>query len=163
MPKFYVIKDIGGGFDGLTIEGDDEFAPFGFVEIKRMIDRDSIVGDRNVSLTIPPCSLYISKLKTEETADPGIREYAADSPYGKFQLEGRMDCGNLRVTYAQFEKALQVTLTDVPAGRTVTTQNFVKDFDKVKAAIEDVLKSDGSDVDDLVFKLQELKEAEVNG
>jgi len=163
MSFFYVVSGIGGGFDGLVVEGSQlkDLPPT--VEIRKIIDRDSVVGDRNVTLSLPDGALFIGSQFLTPTPDPGNREFGADSPYGKFQLEGRMDCGNLRVAYAQFEKVLQVTVTDVPARKTIASMNFLREFDKIKSAIEDVLKSGGQDGEDLVFKLREFLETENNG
>ena len=162
MPQFYVVKGIGGGFDGLVVEGAalKDLPPT--VQVLKLIDRDSIVGDRNISLPIPPGALTIGLEFLDPIDDPGIREFAATNPFGKLLLEGRMDCGDLQVVYAQYENTLGVVVTDIVAKKTVLSQYFSKDFDKVKAVIEDVLKN-SQVADDLVFKLRELKEAENNG
>lgn len=160
MPQFYVVKGIGGGFDGLVIEA-VATQEGNLVEVLKFVDRDSVVGDRNVSLPIPGQSIYMDKRVLDEIEDPGIREFSSTNPYGRLQLEGRMDCGGLQVVYAQYELALTVVVTDMVAKRTVLSQNFSKDFGKVKAKIEECLKQ--ADAEDLVFQLRALKEAEVNG
>jgi len=160
MPQFYVVKGIGGGFDGLVIEG-ESLAHADLIAVQKIIDRDSVVGDRNVALPIPNKGLFIGREFLDEIEDPGIREFSSTNPYGKLQLEGRMDCGGLQVVYAQYELTLTVVVTDMVAKRTVLSQNFSKDFDKVKAKIEECLKQ--ADAEDLVFQLRALKEAEVNG
>jgi len=163
MGKFYLVSGLGAGFDGLIIEGNKISVPEGLevVEVEKILDRSIVTGDRNVVLSFPPGGLFIGCDHLDQVDDPGIMEFAYDNPYGKFLLEGRMDCGDLRVTYAQFEKAMTVTVLDTQANRTVISENFSKDFDAVKAAIEDVLKNGGQE--DLVFKLRELKEIETNG
>jgi len=175
MPKFYVVKDIGGGFDGLTVEGEvfDDYPHF--VSVTKLTDRDSIVGDRNVSLPVPAHSLLIALKNLDEIEDPGTREFSSENPYGKFLLQGTMQLGgtgdsSIQIAYSQYEKALQVSVTNViPNGiggatrNTLLNQNYSKDFDKIKLAIEDVLKENGEDPDDLIFKLKALKEAESNG
>lgn len=163
MQKFYVVKEIGGGFDGLIIEGKNE-AGSNLVEVFKLIDRDSIAGDRNVSLPIEQGVLFISLSKLQEIDDPGTREFAANNPFGKLVLEGHMELGSVKVSYAQFESVMSVNIMDVMAKKTVFSQYFSKDFEKIRQTIEDVLKEgDGTDADDLVFRLQELKELEKNG
>ena len=180
MPKFYVVKDIGGGFDGLVIETDDTITLPKQIDIYakimmpvlRIIDRDSIVGDRNVSLSLPHGAMMINLDYLTEIEDPGTAEFSSDNPYGKFLLQGTMMIGDdgLQVSYSQYEKALQVSVSELILGggtstrHTLLNQNYSKDFDKVKLAIEAVLKENGGeDPDDLIFKLKALKEAESNG
>lgn len=164
MGKFYVLKDIGGGFDGLVAEGT---VVNGVLHVSKITDKNVNVGDRNVSLPVPEGAIAIGPMYFEETDDPGIREFATDNPFGAFQLEGHMDCGNIKVHYAQYEKSLNVSVAEVQDKgfvRTIFSQNFHSDFPKVKDTIESVLKEHGGeDVDDLVFRLRELWEAQKNG
>lgn len=163
MPQFYVVKGIGGGFDGLVVEA---FATQegSLVEVLRIIDRNSIVGDRAVALPIPGQAIYLDKRFLEETDDPTTREFAANNPFGNLVLEGHMEMGDLKVSYAQFESVISVNIREPKTGKTLFSQYFSKDFDKVKQTIEAVLKeSGGSDAEDLVFQLRALKEAEANG
>jgi len=163
MPQFYVVKGIGGGFDGLVVEGTQVLGTQ-MVTIQKITDRNSIVGDRNVSLPLPPEAVYLGLRFLDPIEDPGIREFAANNPFGKLVLEGHMTCGVLKVAYSQFESVLSVTITDSSVGKTIFSQYFSKDFDKVKGTIESILKTkDDSDAEDLVFQLRELKEAESNG
>lgn len=163
MPQFYVVKGIGGGFDGLIVETETN-ADGVYKLVTRIIDPNMNVGDRTVSLPIPLGALSIHPKFLDQTDDPGIREFASDNPFGKMFLEGHMDCGDLKVTYSQFEKALSVVVFDTQAKRTIFSQYFTKEFDKVKQTVEAVLKQNGgSDAEDLVFQLRALKEAETNG
>lgn len=163
MPEFYVVKGIGGGFDGLVVET-ERTQEDGLVEVMRIIDRTSILGDRNVSLPIPGQAIYIDRKFLEPTEDPGTREYAANNPFGRLVAEGQMEISSIKVSYAQFETVLSVNVQDTVAKKTLFSQYFSKDIEKVKAAIEAVLKQNGgSDVEDLVFQLRALKEAEANG
>lgn len=159
MPEFYVVKGVGGGFDGLLVEG---FKVIGsdMIAVQRITDRDSIVGDRNVSLNLPPTALYIGMQFLEATEDPGKREFAANNPFGRVILEGHMEMGNLKVSYAQFESVISVNIREAESGKTIFSQYFSKEFDRVKGCIESCLKSNGgSDAEDLVFQLRALKEA----
>ena len=168
MPKYYVVNDI-LGLNGTVIEGiiseDSEVKSddSDLIMVTKIISKNVNVGDRNVMFPVPHATLYIAKGAVNNIESPETLEFASDNPYGKFILEGKMECGGLRVSYAQFEKVMTVTVFDTESGRTVISQNFVKDFDSVKAAIETVLKEGDSGAEDLVFKLQELKEAENNG
>lgn len=163
MPEFYVVKGIGGGFDGLVVEGVQVIGTQ-MVAIQKLTDRDTIIGDRNVSLPIPPEAVYIGMQFLEKTEAPGTREFAANNPFGQLMAEGRMTIGNLDVAYSQFMSVLSVNIRDTGVGKTIFSQYFSKDFEKVKKVMEDALKqSDGSDAEDLVFQLRALKEAETNG
>lgn len=162
MPQFYVVKGIGGGFDGLVVEGKD--SALNLVEVVKLTDRDSIVGDRNVSLPVPESALFISKAHLDEIEDPGTREFASDNPFGKHLADGNMEMGGISIHYSEFEKVLNVTVLDMGARKTVLSQYFFKNIAQVKEQLANLLKENGgSDVEDLVFRLRELKEAEANG
>lgn len=164
MPQFYLVKDIGGGFDGLVVEGTPLKDSPPTVRIERIIDRNANVGDRTVSLPIPLGSLFIGQEFLEPTDDPGTREFASNNPFGQLVLEGHMQVGDLKVSYAQFQAVLSVNVRELTTGKTLFSQYFSKDFEKVKSTIEDVLKQNAdSDPDDLVLKLRALKEAENHG
>lgn len=163
MSNFYVIKGLGPLFDGLVVEAANIDSVTKDIEVSSIIDRDSIMGDRNPRFQLPQAALKICSDYLEPTDDPGKREFAADNPYGRFLLEGRMEVDQIVVSYSQYERVLQVNVFDERAQRTLYSQNFTKDFDLVKKAIESVLKDEETTTDDLVFALQELKEAESNG
>lgn len=169
MPQFYVVKGIGGGFDGLVVEAEPAWyegvggVPDIFL-VRRLIDPNRNIGDRTVALPLPDGSVYIGKPFLETTDDPGTREFASDNPFGRHLASGEMEMGDIRISYSLHERALSATVYDLAAKRTVFSQNFTKDPEKVKQAIHDLLKENGgSDLDDLVFRLRELKEAEDNG
>lgn len=163
MPQYYVVKGIGGGFDGLIVEGVQVIGTQ-MVAVQKLIDRSSIIGDRNVALPIPPEAVYLGLTFLEPCEAPGTREFASNNPFGTMLAEGRMTIGNLDVAYSQFQTVINVSVRDTSVGKTIFSQYFSKDFDKVKKTIEDVLKQgDGSDAEDLVFQLRALKEAEANG
>lgn len=148
MLKNYVVKGAGVGLDGLLVRG----VLCKDVSLVAVNDFNGIALKNGV--------MYISDTVLDELDDYSDE---SDDTYGKFQLEGRMECGNLRVSYAQFEKTLQITVFDVGADRTVYSQNFSKNFNKVKRLVEDVLKDYDLDIDDMVFKLKDLKEEEKYG
>lgn len=162
MPEFYLVKGIGGGFDGLIAECTS--MPEGsLLEVHRLINVNVVVGDRHASTPLSGQSVYLSRQFLEPTEDPTGRQFDHQNPYGEFQLSGEMSCGGLHVSYSQFEKALQVSVAEVDGTnrKTLFNQNFSKNFDQVKSSLEVALKEGSGD--DLIFKLRELKEAEANG
>jgi hypothetical protein len=164
MSKHYVLKGLGRGFDGLLVEavtaapGD----PSVLLEVRKIINRNAIFGDRNVSFPVPPGAIYVDPAFAELT-DEGPREYDTSNPYGVFKLEARYSRGQLEVVLGQYEKAVTVAVSEQQAEgkRTLYSQTFTANFAAVKEAVE-VHTSDG-DVDDLMFRLAELKEMETNG
>lgn len=164
MSEFYLVDGIGGGFDGLVVEGvvyDD--LPF-YVHASRIFDPNKNVGDRVVSIPIPPHGLLISKMFLKKTDDPSQRQFASDNPFGRPIVQGLMTLGNIEVAYTQFTSVLSVNVFNSTDRKTLFSQYFSKDLDKVMDAIESILKENGgTDPDDLVFKLRELKEKESNG
>lgn len=162
MPQFYLVKDVGGGFDGLCVEGDVFDDHPSLVSVGRIIVSGVNVGDRTVSL--PVRGLLFAKEMLEPTDDPGLREFAGNNPFGRVILEGHMEIGNLKISYTQFDSAMSVNLYDNVAQKTVFSQYFSKDLDRVRGSLEELMKQNGgSDAEDLVFRLRELKEAENHG
>lgn len=160
MQKFYVVNDVGGGFDGLIVQGDQvNFGMAVFLSVTRIIDKNVNVGDRTLALPIPANSVLISIDNLTVTDDPGLREFASDNPFGQLILEGQMSVGSLKVSYSKFDKVLSIVVTEVAENKTVFSQYFTKNFESVMSKIEDVLKNEG-DVEDLVFELRELKSKE---
>lgn len=162
MKKFYVIDGISPFLDGCIVEAEYELTSLS-MSVSTIINPDVNIGGKLKSFPVTQNCMLLHKDFLTEVENPLLREFAADNPYGKFVLEGRMDYGNLRVTYAEFEKVMTVTVLDTQTGKTVISQNFSRDFENVKDAIEDALKNGDEGGEDLVFKLQELKEAENNG
>ena len=163
MSKLYVLKGLGRGFDGLVVEAEntDPRAPQPLLEVRKIINRNSVFGDRNVSFPVPAGALYVDSAYAEPS-DEGPREYDSHNPYGKFKLEARYTHGPLEVVLGQYERAVTVTVYEQQAEdkRTLYSQTFTGNFAAVKEAVE-VHTSDG-DVDDLIFRLDELKELESN-
>lgn len=172
MPKrMYTIIGLGFGLDGLIAESTDDDHEVNDLldarmasvrEITRLRSPSVVVGDRNVSYPIRENSLWINR-EFLEPYDLPIREYASDNPWGKYKFEGRCETGNLEVTYAQYERCLQVTVTEKANARhkTLYATNYFNPeaFREVKNAIEQMIDRDS---DDLIFKLQELKNGEVS-
>jgi len=163
--KFYKVQNLAPGFDGLVVQAEQSLDNDKYFVVSRIIEENSFNGDRLVSVQIPLHSLLIHSDNLALSEDQGVatRQFASDNPYGKFILEGRMDLGSVRVTYSRYEKALQVTIFDTIANKTVVSQNFYKNFEHVIDSIEQCLKEGDQSGEDLVFKLVELKEMESNG
>lgn len=163
MSNLYVIKGMGRGFDGLIVEAkslvkDDPTLLF---MVTRIINRNSVFGDRNVSFPVPEKCLYIDG-SCLESFDEAPREFDSTNPYGEFKLEGRYTKDSLEVVFAQYTKALTVTVYEKQeTKRTLYSQTFIGNFAVVKEAIE--VHTSTGDVDDLIFRLTELKEMEANG
>lgn len=169
--RFYLISGLGPGFDGILVEGEPYVAETNLVAVLRFIDNDIVVGDRPLITPVTPGMLIIDGDALTEVENPTIREFDSNNPYGKFQLEGRMKCGNIEVAYSQFERALQVNVTDqidttdrpmVPgptATRTLLAVNFTNPmhFKDVKELIETSLSTQ-DEADQLVFKLEEARD-----
>lgn len=164
MGKLYSINGMGRGFDGLIVEA-ESCAPRDntvLFEVRRIINRNEIFGDRNVSFPVPPGMLYLDgSVLTESNEEP--REYDSKNPYGKFNLEARFMKGTLEIVMGQYERAVTITVYDRggDSPRTLYSQTFNRNFAAVKEAVETA--TEGEDVDDLIFRLGELKEMEGNG
>jgi len=164
--KFYRLTEP-SGLAGLVFEGSESADTVEeLVEVVRIIDFTMSVGARNASYVIPEGIMFLARSVMEEVDDPFLREFDALSDHGAFVEEGSLRLGDLVVAYSQHESVLAVSLLealDDGSTRTVYSQNFYKDFSSVKSRLAALVDSSGgeaADVDDLVFKLRELKAAE---
>lgn len=164
MKTYFKITGLGRAFDGLIVESEkllDTWQP-----VNRIINSDVMFGDRNASLALPPDAMLINEEFLEVCDNPELREYSSKSSYGKFELEGRYSCGKVEVAFSQYEKCLQVTLLEVPSKKgqgvtkTLYSENYTNtnNFDDIKDSIQVHVKN--SEVDDIIFQLQEWKCAE---
>lgn len=164
MSEYYLVRDVGAGLDGLLIEGVVYEDKPDVAMVTRILSRDMFVGDRNLSIPVAPSSLFVSLKNLERVPDPGPVEFAHDNPYGDLLAEGKMTVGSVSIAYGKFENALTINVYDEAAQRTLYSQNFGKQYAAVLQEIENIMRdSDGSDIDDVVFKLRELKEKETHG
>lgn len=164
--KFYRLTEP-SGLAGLVFEGSESADTVEeLVEVVRIIDLTMSVGDRNASYVIPEGIMFLARSVMEEVDDPFLREFDASNDHGDFVEEGSLRLGDLLVAYSQHQNVLAVSLLEALADgstRTVYAQNFYKDFPAVKSKLAALVDSSGgesSDVDDLVFKLRELKSKE---
>jgi hypothetical protein len=157
--KYYVIKGIGSSFDGLVVES-DEYIEDGddgpsMVEVGRIVNRNTVIGDRSVSYLLPQEAIWISDRYLEEVQDPELREFDSTNPWGKCEFEGRYTKGSIEVSYAQYERALQVTVSEKVDGKSKTIHScyITNDIRKMKEVIETCLR-EAADPDDLVFAIK---------
>lgn len=181
--SFFKIKNLSPALDGLYVEGIEHDGHGFYLTVTRIINRNAIVGDRNVAFPVAlqtvngdECGLIIDGEYLERVEDIENREYSHTNPWGKCVFDGRYISGALEIAYARFEKAVQVSVienqsktsrgTTTTMSKTIFTDYYYeaggimsieKVFDMVKTTIEKHL-SEGGDVDDLVFSLKSLKE-----
>lgn len=171
---WYRVKDLGKPFDGLLVYGDSLYMSAltagsvnNMVQIERVIDDTIMSGDRNLSFTLPDDSVFINERFLERSKNPELREFASNNPFGSFVLEGSIQKENIKVVWAEYEKALQVTVLEITLGNSETGQMTTKtiyaayypedrfDFDGVREVIYDMLKNEEDD--DLIFYLKDLE------
>ena len=156
--NFFLIQGLGPGLDGLVVQGLPSNGDY--IDAIRLIDRDTVVGDRHPSVQLEKGSLLINNKNLVPTEDPTSRQYDSRNPHGQFVLEGNVRCGSIEVAYSQFERALAVTVLNRVGDtkQTVYSENFLFDFDAVKKGIE--AETEKGDLSELVFLLKSIKELE---
>lgn len=170
MSNLYVISGMGRGFDGLVVEA---FAAEhdGLYSVTRIINRNAVFGDRNVSFPVPQNCLFIATENLENYTEE-LREYDSKNPNGNYLSETRFRRHTLEAVVVEYDRSLTVTVLEHEhedgkyndtKGRDIIktryTQNYLKDFGVVRAAVDLEVKK--GDLDDLIFTLTELKEQEL--
>src|SRR3990172_3122755 len=112
MSKFYRVKDLGRGLDGLTIEGEWDLIDTDDT-VKRLnvfciYDSNFVMGDRVAKSQLTSNSLFIDASCLEETTDPDMH-FTAESPFGEFISEQSFITDYLNICYSLFDNALSVT------------------------------------------------------
>jgi len=164
MSKFFKIKNVAKGLDGLVIEGEDGYnfsnSSDDVVEVKCIYNTNIIFGDRVLKSPVAPDSLYIMKSNLEKTGDPNM-EFSTENPFGKYLYEGTYVKGNLNIAYTEFDNAISVTIFEKHGEmqKTLYSQNFFENTRKVMDLIQSMLGG-LLDPEDLVFELQGLKTKE---
>lgn len=161
MKKHYKIKGL-PGLDGLIAHGETTglttpASPvFDLVEVDELLNPNAMFGDRQLRFPVPERSLYLSREHLEEIADPVLREFSSGNPYGEFQYEGRVERDGLRISYAMFERALSVTVSE--GTRTLYCQNFFgPKRENAMQRVHEVMQGDLAD-DELILVLKELED-----
>jgi hypothetical protein len=160
MADFFRITGL-PGLEGLVAEVAGECPKEGVAEVCALINTNVVVGDRNVKFPFPDRALYIDSQYLKLVPDP-FREYDAKNPFGSVLFEGHYKKNDLEVAYVVFDNALSATIFEKHkdgSQKTIFSQNFFDSAIDARAAIEDVLRED-DEVEDLVFRLKELKEQE---
>jgi hypothetical protein len=159
---WYIIKGLGPGFDGMLLEKASELSGFKFITASRLVNRNIMIGDRELSYSLPYGAVAISSDFLEPIDNPQLREYDSKNPWGKFVCEGRLTKNNIEVSWAEYEYCTQVTVQEKSVGcptKTLYTDNFNLDdieHETIIGTINDSIRDEES-LDDLIFALKELK------
>lgn len=169
MSRFYRIKGLVPGLDGLIVESSDNLGPVqcdydDVIEISRMYNVNQIIGDREVSVALPDDAMWLHAEYLDEVDDPRGRQYSSSPPFGTAIDSSSWVIGGVNVARTMYQRALGITLSELmtTGGKTLFSQYFLKKatFPKVDKLLAE---ASPSDADELVFKLQELKEEEGHG
>ncbi len=158
--SWFIIKGLGPWFDGLFVYAPDAFQDKRFIQ--KIVNRNIMFGDREVSLTIPDGGLLIREKFLEKTEDPDLRQFDSRNPWGKYVCEGRLSKSNIEVSWAEYEYNIQVTVQEKITGqptKTLYSVNFdLNDYsaESVVNTIQDSIRDDDS-LDDLIFNLKDIQ------
>lgn len=168
MP-FYKVRNTGKLLDGQIIEtGEVEVLEnWGrIVEVTKVIDPNTMLGDKDFSLPVANGTVWVNASHLEEYDYDPNREYSSKNHLGAHRLSGEMTSGAVKVVYGVYEQGLSIAVLELPANpggtaRTVYSQYYYKEVEEFRRELEKVLQSD--DLDDLIFFLKKRKEEELNG
>lgn len=159
--SWYVIKGLSPAFDGLLVESDLEFEDNRYV--KRIVNRSIMLGDRELSYSIPQGGLIIRKMFLEDLEDPELRQFDSKNPWGKFICEGRTSRNSIEVAWAEYELCITVTVMETNAinsNKTLYSENFILGDNLNGFEVTDLIRDkvrDDETMEDLIFSLKELK------
>ncbi len=148
MEKWYIIKDLGHNFDGLTVLGKEIYGPS--IMILKIVNTNVMFGDRNLSVLLPNNAMHINKKYLTEINNPETREYDSTNPWGKFVTEGKTITPSFIVSWAQFEDCIQVSVKS-PQNKFKTIYSY--NFTGIHW-FNDLLKELVNADDDVVFMLK---------
>lgn len=159
--KHYRIHSLVPGLNGLVAEG-EQLNNWNMLRVERLIDAHKNVGDRCVAQPVSERGLYIDLSFLEECEDPMKRQFASDSPFGRFLGIEEFSKGRLHATLNLYENACGVNLMerqeDASSQKTLFSQYFrVESLHDLTDLLSQIV--DG-DADDVLFKLQDMKEKE---
>jgi hypothetical protein len=152
MKTFFSVTDIGAGFDGLLVEGEANDDIPELVSVSKVIDRDTVIGDRHLSFSFPPDSLFIAREFLKHELDVEAMAFDHRNPFGKLLWEMNEKTEAVTIACAQYDKVLSVVISDSATNKTLFAKYFHEDVDKIKDLI--VNRKDRS-AEDLVFELNE--------
>jgi hypothetical protein len=168
MNKTYRTKNL-PGFENLLVIGnlqylDDGHGTYHLVEVEQFINSGVLVGDRELKVNPSKGSIWINIHYLDEIDDAeGKREFANDNPFGAFKYEGRFVKAPLEITYAMYEKAVSITITEKNPpdmkglDKTLYSGAFYVTRNEAMEVIHELLNG-VIDPDDLVFELKQLEE-----
>lgn len=161
LKKLYKIVGLGKGWDGNFVEVGEKDGDK--VNVLSFVYPDSVIGDRELNLPVPPGGLWINEKLLEWVGERQPKEFDSRNPFGKARFEGRYTQGNLEVAWCRYERALQVTVIekveDKP--RTRYTNYFFGDDQHQSDVLQEIsIAIQKADLDDLIFTLDGLKGSE---
>lgn len=156
--SFYRIRSL-PGLEDLVIEGEycrnvTQKDNYDCINVLQIINRDVITS----RYQIPPGALFIDDRYLVEIDNPSIREYTAETPFGRVLFEGHLQRGILVVDYVQYTNGVSVTVREDhnEKGRTVYTQNYFNEKGPVAMKVVADAMSGLLDLEDLVFSLKDI-------
>jgi hypothetical protein len=164
MSKFFKIKGVAKGLDGLVVEGKSglDWPNSGeqFIDVTCIYNTNIVFGDRVLKSPVTPGSLVLNQAFVEETTDPNM-EFSTENPFGKYLYEGTYVKGDLNIAYTEFDNAIAITIFEKHGDqqKTLYSQNFFENTLTVMELIQSMLGGT-LDPEDLVFELQRLKTEE---
>ena len=161
MSKFFKIKGLAKGLDGLIVEiSVRDGMGYGFSAVDCIYNTNIIFGDRVLKSPVANSGLFIDEKHLEECEDPNM-EFSTENPFGEYLYEGTYVKGDLNIVYTEFDNAIAITIFEKRGEqqKTLYSQNF---FENTGIAMELIQAMLGGTLDpeDLIFELQRLKTEE---
>lgn len=159
---YFIIRNLCPLLDGLIVEAEPNDENLELYAVTRLLDRNTIVGDRSIVFNMQAGSLYIGKDFLSQIDNPEEREFDFKNPWGKCLFEVSYLKGNLNIAKAQYETCMQVSVQENIDGHYKTLSSYYFDNDKKEFAntvIEQHLSTnEDSEVENIVFALQHVYE-----
>ena len=142
-------------FDGIKVQVGDCVGVQGPLERTRAFEVTGVQDTMGNIHPIPAGALWVHEQYLEVLPD------SVKDAYGKFDFELRYEKQPISIVLVQYENVLCVSVVEKLPGlggtHTLYTQNYSKDFDAIKRAVEAEIMT--GDSDDLIFKLKEIKDS----
>ena len=163
MRKFFRIRDLAKGLDGIIAEGEDGGA-LG-IDVVRLYDCDRMVGDRVVSAPVAKGMMWLSYDVLAECDDPRKMEFASDNPWGKCVSERSWKKGDIRVDVVCMERCIHVVVGQLDTKKGEETFTAISSTYFTKKPLEEIVRSiefemATGDLDSLPMVIEELHEEE---
>ena len=162
MERYYTIVGLSPALDGLdvVIEDASDFDQEGLYEILEVRDRNHLVGDRQLQLSVEPGGLFVAAKHLVQCKFPDKMEFDSKNPFGKFCREICSTIDDLDTIFVECANAVMVTVLD-NHGKTVYSENF---FGGSRGPVQDLfyeMLRRGISPDEMIFSLREIKDEEV--